>query len=516
MATSQFTNPLSTPASISIPAEIPVLRKRHLAELLSQPYKPGRIERKIASAPASSTDTETVSKEPNVSSHPPVTPHPTSTQISTTGAARPREATSDQDGPAQTNQPAVLEAVRLVPTMANIVPPTAVSSRAPRQRKAFEPKELARMEFRCAAKLYLEANEHRWRERVIYGYRLHIKNLAVHLGGLKVDQIHIGHVLGYQKARSQNEDGQWRRPAGASIINHEISFLQALLKSAQCWHVIADLYKPLELPAWEAPKTMTEIEKRRFYMVAASKPEFQLALWVATITNQTSCAGTELRHLRLKDIRFDLSPPTMIVNGATAKNNYRGREVSLNEIAVEAFHKCLERAKNLGSVKPEHHLFPLQDKTSRKWDPSQPASPSWLRRSWGLLRIAAGLPRLTPHCLRHQCLTELGERGVARETIRQIAGHSTDKMLDHYCRIRQEKQAQAVAILAQDAFGATSGARVRMASPTNSTNAKPYTCPHCGASCAIGMAFCPNGDILDEAKARVARPWLFRGAGEAI
>ncbi len=42
-------------------------------------------------------------------------------------------------------------------------------------------------------------------------------------------------------------------------------------------------------------------------------------------------------------------------------------------------------------------------------------------------------------------------------------------------------------------------------------------CPACGAPVKPGLAFCPNGDILDEARARVARPWLFaeekRGPG---
>ncbi len=42
-------------------------------------------------------------------------------------------------------------------------------------------------------------------------------------------------------------------------------------------------------------------------------------------------------------------------------------------------------------------------------------------------------------------------------------------------------------------------------------------CPACGVPVRVGVAFCPNGDIIDEAKARVARPWLFaeekRGPG---
>lgn len=36
-------------------------------------------------------------------------------------------------------------------------------------------------------------------------------------------------------------------------------------------------------------------------------------------------------------------------------------------------------------------------------------------------------------------------------------------------------------------------------------------CAACGVAYTPGVAFCANGDILDEAKARKARPWLFTG-----
>jgi len=51
----------------------------------------------------------------------------------------------------------------------------------------------------------------------------------------------------------------------------------------------------------------------------------------------------------------------------------------------------------------------------------------------------------------------------------------------------------------------------------NKSNPTMTSCPHCGVATAEGLAFCANGDVLDEAKARKARPWLFadekRGVG---
>ena len=34
-------------------------------------------------------------------------------------------------------------------------------------------------------------------------------------------------------------------------------------------------------------------------------------------------------------------------------------------------------------------------------------------------------------------------------------------------------------------------------------------CPFCGVAVMPNMAFCPNGDVLDEARARIARPYMF-------
>lgn len=137
--------------------------------------------------------------------------------------------------------------------------------------------------------------------------------------------------------------------------------------------------------------------------------------------------------------------------------------------------------------------------------PSRPAGGSWIRRPWHTLRVAAGLPWLTQTCLRFQCITELCEAGVSPELIKKIAGHSTDKMLYHYSHPRFKQQAAALDRLME---GSKESATVqRHPSPSPSAHRR---CPYCGVLCAPDVAFCPNGCLLDEDKARKARPWLFR------
>jgi integrase len=57
------------------------------------------------------------------------------------------------------------------------------------------------------------------------------------------------------------------------------------------------------------------------------------------------------------------------------------------------------------------------------------------------------LPRLTPHCLRHQAITKLLESGASPETVRQIAGHVGEAMLKIYSHSRFKHQATALECL---------------------------------------------------------------------
>jgi len=61
-----------------------------------------------------------------------------------------------------------------------------------------------------------------------------------------------------------------------------------------------------------------------------------------------------------------------------------------------------------------------------------------LQRRWARLREAAGMPWLTPHVLRYQCITKLAEGGVDKMTAKKIAGHITDKMWEKYSQVRVE------------------------------------------------------------------------------
>jgi integrase len=53
-----------------------------------------------------------------------------------------------------------------------------------------------------------------------------------------------------------------------------------------------------------------------------------------------------------------------------------------------------------------------------------PVEPDNLRRSWSVIRTAAGLPGVRFHDLRHTCVTLLLDLGVPPHVVREIVGHS--------------------------------------------------------------------------------------------
>jgi len=305
----------------------------------------------------------------------------------------------------------------------------------------------ARLRFSVAAEIWLDSQRQTLRKRTAVGYALHIRSLNVSFGDLRLEEIYIGHVIAHQEARSRNEGERWKKVANASYINHEIVVLMQVMKRAKLWNShVGEEYRPLELPAFSGPKVLNDLEKHRLFQVASQNPDWQLAYWVITITANSGASGCELRNLHFEDVILDRSEPRMVISSATAKTRARGRVVPLNPTAKGAIEACMERGQKLGAGRPDHYIFPFRT-APKHYDPTRPTTDAWLRRSFKDMAVAAGVPWLTPHCLRHQFVTEMCEKGAAPETIRHIVGHVSDEMMRHYSHPRLESQMSAVCLL---------------------------------------------------------------------
>jgi integrase len=94
---------------------------------------------------------------------------------------------------------------------------------------------------------------------------------------------------------------------------------------------------------------------------------------------------------------------------------------------------CAEQ--RIGSIEPYHYLMPYKH-GNEPYGPRRHMSDNGIQKRWNALREAAGMPWLTGHVLRYQCITKMAEGGVDRITAMRVAGHVTEKMWSKYSQVR--------------------------------------------------------------------------------
>lgn len=291
-----------------------------------------------------------------------------------------------------------------------------------------------------ASELWLDERRLSNKPSTIKCYQDYIARLKPSFSAMVLKEIQPSHFLRYQK-------GNKNRYHPASI-NHDCNTLFQILGRAGLRQEVEQHYRPLPVPDWQPPKVLSETEEDVFFKLASTNSDWALAYYVASLTNNTSASGKELRLLQLKDIDLAGEPPTLSVP-RDMKNPYRQRRIPLNGRGCIQVHRLLARARSLGSTGPEHYLFPLRERRSKLYDPTRPASASWLSYQWKKMvteALAQGVIhfRIKPHNLRHQVITKLLESGQPEEVVRAIAGHVSRRMMEHYSHARIERKFQAL------------------------------------------------------------------------
>ena len=219
------------------------------------------------------------------------------------------------------------------------------------------------------------------------------------------------------------------------------------------WASIADDFKSLPEARRGPGRALSPEQEHNLFKVACSKPGWTVAYFAALLAANTTARGCEVKGLRLGDV--DLLNKTLTIRRASTKTDAGARVVPLNVDAMLACTRLLDRARKLGSVAQEHYLLPAalfrHTKTgdelngSSGYDPTKPMQ-TW-RTAWRALTVAASLPGLRFHDLRHHSITKLAEAGVPDQTLMAIAGHVSREMLEHYSHIRMAAKRDAVAAL---------------------------------------------------------------------
>lgn len=295
--------------------------------------------------------------------------------------------------------------------------------------------DIASIPFVEATERWLQWRESYRRKGTVNNYRAHLAALNIFFRHLTLETIMPGHLRTYQQQRMVNEGNQWRQKAGASYINHELNTLTQILHIAGQWDSMKRFYNPLPLPKKRPQRVMTEDEERQLFEAAAKSADCYLAYLVASISANTTATGAELRSLQLRHVQLDGDEPCIEIPHEMVKNEYRARRIPLNEIAAKQMRRAVDRAHYIGCTHPTDYIFPLRVKPGL-YDPSKPASPSWVRKQWQILRKLSGLPWVRPHDMRHLAVTRMLEMGANEDAVRSVAGHVSQDILRRYSHQR--------------------------------------------------------------------------------
>lgn len=275
------------------------------------------------------------------------------------------------------------------------------------------------------------------------------------LGRLRLEEIHLGHLREYQRARAvcDQRAAPFAQPAGANVIRKEIQTVIRILGAAGLWDDETNKrLRRVQKVESDVPRAMTPQEQERFLEKAGSQVEWHIIRWYSLVVLRTTAATNEMRSLRLDDVT--LGPAASIqVRNRGAKNKFRVRTIPVRGAAAqEALALLVARAKKLGANSGDCYLFPLH-LTWDRYDARRPMTVFGLRKRWEAVREAAGLPGLHTYDLRHAALTRMAEAGTPIHVMMAFAGHMSMRMQRHYIAISMAaKQEWAERVWGQPEF----------------------------------------------------------------
>jgi integrase len=316
---------------------------------------------------------------------------------------------------------------------------------------------VAKLTFSQAAARFLEDRLSHLAPRSIQTERERAKAINRHIGNVQVSRIAVLNVQDYIRGRKAESIAN-------ATINRELDIIRGVLKKAKRWHQFADDIHPLPV-RHNIGRALSPEDKLHLLNIAAARAEWQNAAWAASLALNTTMRGCEIKQLRWRDI--DLIERTLAVR--KSKTDAGERMIPLNADAWETFLALWRRAQALGATQLEHYVFPTCETATI--DPTRPQK-SW-RTSWRHLTRVVSCPTckrlqnpadkcsddtcrtlikglrsplagLRFHDLRHHAITELAESQASDSTVMSIAGHVSQKMLQHYSHVRLQAKRTAL------------------------------------------------------------------------
>lgn len=279
-------------------------------------------------------------------------------------------------------------------------------------------------------------------------YKQYVGKLKKHFGNRLVSDINADDIAALQRKR-QGEGLSGR------TINCEIATLRAILKKNKLWAVIAEDVKPL--PEHQGTGRALSIEDERKLLDAIAESVSPALYPFFILSLDAGLRPAETRSLRKRDLNFKWQDGAIVRGELTVPKSKTeagaGRVVPLTQRACAALTLWVSRFPGAG---PDSYLFPFHhvgfagnDRKPHLWgvDLNRPMGTYSYKCAYDTARKKAGvLYRL--YDARHTFITRLAENpAVSEETIRQLAGHVSPKMLGRYAHIRAQARRDAIATL---------------------------------------------------------------------
>jgi integrase len=274
------------------------------------------------------------------------------------------------------------------------------------------------------------------------------RHLCPALGGQRLDGLSRFLLLGYRKARGAEG-------AAAATINREMSTVAHLLSVAvaQGWISSRPCAVPKTMEARRARVLLADSEVEALLRAAGEDSNPQVLVFVHF------ALGSAMRHreiLRAKYSEIDWQNLRLAV--PVAKSGQRLQPISV------ALRDLLRREREL-AVDPDGWIFP----STRGGHVQQMSEP--FRRC--VIRTGLNPREVTPHALRHLCITRVLQAGTDLRTAQAVSGHKTLAMLLHYAHTSGPQVDKAMAALNRQNVTETSPATVVALAAFSSKRDKP-------------------------------------------
>jgi integrase len=250
-------------------------------------------------------------------------------------------------------------------------------------------------------------------------------------------------------------------------INAEVGTLRAILRHFGIWSHISGRIRMLRQRSDVGKALSPEDEQRLLDAIRQSRSPSLYPFFVLSI--DAGLRPSETRALRRSNLLIEWGGGAIakgeIVVGRSKTDAGTGRMIPLTQRACAALTLWLSRfpdANMESFVFPFHHVaLAGNDRIPHIYgvNADRPMSYSSYRTAFDTARAKAGV-NIRFYDARHTFVTRLAENpAVSEETIRQLAGHDSPRMLARYARIRSQARRDAIATLEPDVPADLSGPR---------------------------------------------------------